>query len=62
MEKNGNLAADVFKQWFNDHKYSYNKANWLMNDTTAFYSDIDLRNLITPKHSLGFKYTKRDTS
>ena len=48
--KNGHLAKDVFKQWFNDYKYSYNKANWLMNDTTAFYTDIDLRNLITPKH------------
>lgn len=31
--KNGRLAKDVFRSWFNDHKYSYNKAVWLQNST-----------------------------
>jgi hypothetical protein len=63
--KNGHIAKDIFKSWFNDYKYSYNKAHWLQSTTSCYdkndkieyedknyhsvyYSDKDLRNLITP--------------
>lgn len=71
--KNGNLAKDIFKKWFNDYKYAYNKAKFLSDNNYAqesefskvtlnpnweieernqyqneYYSDFDLRNLITP--------------
>lgn len=47
--KNTKLLQPIFQKWFHDYKYSYNKSNWLTNDTTCYYSDLDLRNLITPK-------------
>lgn len=47
--KNAKLAKDVFQKWANDHRYAYNKSNWLKNTSTEFLSDFDTRNLITPK-------------
>ena len=47
--KNTKLLEPFFQKWFYDYKYAYNKCNWLKNETTAYYSKLDLRNLITPK-------------
>ena len=47
--KNGTLAKETFDKWFYDYKYAYNKTNWLKNELTSYYSEWDLRNIITPK-------------
>lgn len=33
--KNGHLAKDVFKKWFNDYKYAYNKTKFLSDNNYA---------------------------
>lgn len=33
--KNAKLAKDLFQKWFFDYKFSYNKANWLMNSCSG---------------------------
>lgn len=47
--QNTHLLKPIFRKWFNDYKYAYNKALWMDKETTSFYSDLDLRNLIISK-------------
>lgn len=48
--KNGHFYSDLFKKWNDAFRYAYNKSNWLLKNSTCFYSDIDLRNIIIPNH------------
>lgn len=47
--KNAHLYKDLFRKWFDAYKYSYNKSNWLLKNSTCLYSDFDLCNIIIPK-------------
>jgi transposase len=40
---------EQFQKWFHDYRYAYNKANWIVNESSCTYSKLQLRNLITPK-------------
>lgn len=40
---------NIFKKWYFDYKYSYNKSIWMINESTSFYSKLDLKNIIVPE-------------
>ena len=42
---------EMFQKWFHDYRYAYNKANWIVNESTCNYSKLQLRNLITPEYA-----------
>lgn len=48
--KNPKIIKPVFDKWFFDYKYSYNKCNMIINESTSYYSDYELRNMIIPKN------------
>lgn len=39
----------LFDKWESHYRYSFNKSNWLMNESTCYYTNYDLRDLITPQ-------------
>ena len=48
--KNAKILKPIFQKWFNDYKYAYNKTHWISSTSSCYYSDFDLRDLITPKN------------
>jgi putative transposase len=44
------IQRKILVSWSHSARYSYNKAVWFINDSTSYYSKIDLRNLIVPEH------------
>ena len=41
----------IFTKWYYDYKYTYNKSINIINESTCFYSKLDLKNLIVPESS-----------
>jgi len=46
--KHSDFIRKILFEWYSDYRYSYNKATWISNESTCFYSGYNLINLIVP--------------